>query len=173
LSNAITSTCLTGNLSKTVASASISNFVILKKFNVSLHPPKAPKIIEVIWKPPLPLRTKCNTDGSSTALTSACGGIFRDHDSNFLLCFAENTGQNNAFIAKLLGAMRAIELAKQQGWNNLWLKCDSSLVINAITNNSLVPWIVRNRWMNCMLIVNSMNFIALMSLGKETFVLTF
>jgi hypothetical protein len=48
LSNVIASTCLSGNLSKVVASASISNFVILKKFNVNLHPPKAPKIIEVI-----------------------------------------------------------------------------------------------------------------------------
>lgn len=56
--------------------------------------------------------------------------------------------------------MRAIELAKQYGWNNLWLECDSSLVINAIKNNSLVPWRVRNIWMNCMFIVNSMNFMA-------------
>ena len=160
LSNVIASTCLSGNLSKIVAAASINNFVILKKFNVSLHPPKAPKIIEVIWKPPLPLWIKCNTDGSSNAITSACGGIFRDHHSNFLLCFAENTGHNNAFNAELLGAMRAIEFAKQYGWNNLWLECDSSLVINAIQNKSLVPWRLRNRWSNCMLTVNSMNFLA-------------
>jgi len=43
----ISSTALTGNLSKVVASASVSNFVILKRFNVRIHPPKAPNIIEV------------------------------------------------------------------------------------------------------------------------------
>ena len=102
----------------------MSNFVILKKFNVTLHPPKAPKIIEVIWKPPINQWVKCNIDGSSTSNSSACGGIFRNHDSNLLLCFAENTGACNAFHAELLGAMRAIELAKQYNWNNLWLKCD-------------------------------------------------
>lgn len=74
LSNIIASTFLIGNLSKVVASASIFNFVVLKKFGVNLHPPK------------------CNTDGSSTSVTSAYEGIFRDHDSNFLLCFVENTG---------------------------------------------------------------------------------
>jgi len=44
---------LTGNLSKKVASPSIANFVILKEFNVYLHPPRAPNIIEVIWQPPI------------------------------------------------------------------------------------------------------------------------
>jgi len=56
--------------------------------------------------------------------------------------------------------MRAIELGKQYGWINIWLECDSSLVINAIKNNSLVPWRLRNRWINYMLIVKSMNFLA-------------
>lgn len=75
--------------------------------------PNSPKIIEVIWKPPIPRWVKCNIDGSATPQASACGGIFRDYESNLLLCFAENTGLNNAFHGKLLGAMRAIELAKQ------------------------------------------------------------
>jgi len=47
LATVISNTTLCGNLSK----ASISDFVILKKFNVTLHPPKAPQIIEVLWKP--------------------------------------------------------------------------------------------------------------------------
>ncbi|RHN40929.1 putative ribonuclease H-like domain, reverse transcriptase zinc-binding domain-containing protein [Medicago truncatula] len=137
ISTVISNTALSGNLTKAVASASISNFVILKKFNVNLHPHKAPKIIEVLRKPPIPLWTKCNTDGSSTSTSSACGGIFRNHDSALLLCFAENTGEGNAFHAELSGAMRAIELAKQYNWNNLWLECDSNLVIMAIKNHSI------------------------------------
>jgi ribonuclease HI len=160
ISTVISNTALSGNVTKAVASASIPNFVILKKLNVNLHPPKAPKIIEVLWKPPNLLWTKCNTDGSSTSTSSACGGIFRNHDSDLLLCFAENTGEGNAFHAELSGAMRAIELAKQYNWNNLWLECDSSLVIKAIKNQSIVPWNLRNRWNNCLITIRSMNFIA-------------
>jgi len=56
--------------------------------------------------------------------------------------------------------MRAIELASQFHWNNLWLECDSALVINAIKNLSIVLWRFRNRWENCLHITRSMNFIA-------------
>jgi len=160
LSTIISGTALTGNLSKVVASASVSNFVILKCFNVSIHPPKAPNIIEVLWKPPPPHWIKCNTDGSSTTLSSGCGGIFRNHDADFLLCFAENTDNSDAFHAELHGAMHAIELASQFHWKNLWLECDSALVINAIKNLSIVPWRLCNRWENCLHITRSMNFIA-------------
>ena len=77
-----------------------------------------------------------------------------------LLCFAEPTGLKNAFHAELLGAMKAIELANQFHWNNLWLESDSALVINAIKNNALVPWSLRNRWDNCIQTTRSMNFLA-------------
>jgi len=66
-----------------------------------------------------------------------------------LICFAEHTGLKNAFHAELLGAMRGIELANQFHWNNLWLESDSALVINAIKNNALVPWSLKNKWDNC------------------------
>lgn len=151
---------MTGNISKAVASASVSNFVILKSFNVSIHPPKAPNIIEVLWKPHPPHWIKCNTDGSSTAHASACGGIFSNHEADLLLCFAENVGKCNAFHAELMGAMRAIEFASQFHWQNLWLECDSILVIQAIQNFSIVPWRLRNRWENCLRITRSMNFLA-------------
>jgi len=95
------------------------------------YPPKAPQIIEVLWKPPPPNWVKCNTNGSSTSLSSSCGGIFRDNNSNYLLCFAENTRNGGAFHDELSGAIRAIELANQYHWGNLWLECDSALVINA------------------------------------------
>jgi len=88
LSTVISNTALTCNLSKAVAFASVYNFIILKSFSVTIHPPKAPNIIEVLWKPPPPLWIKCNMDGSSTAHSSACGGIFRNQDADFLLCFA-------------------------------------------------------------------------------------
>jgi len=118
----------------------MTDFIILKKFNVTVHPSKAPKIIEVLWNPSTFQWIKCNTDGSANSTTSACGGIFRDKDSNFLMCFAQNTGQGTTFHAELCGAMKAIELAHLYKWKYLWLEVDSALVAQAIRNNTLVPW---------------------------------
>jgi hypothetical protein len=64
---------MAGNRSKCCAYSSISDFSNLKKFNVTIHPPKAPDIKEVIWHPPISLWVKCNTDGDSNNLTSSCG----------------------------------------------------------------------------------------------------
>lgn len=134
------------------------DFIILKKFNVSVHPPNAPKIIEVIWNPPIFNWIKCNTDGSTTNTSSACGGIFRDNQAKFLLCFAEKTKNGSAFYAELSGVLKAIELAHTYNWNCLWLECDSALVVNAFKNQSLIPWKLRNRLENCLRIVSRMNF---------------
>jgi len=141
----ISNTSLSGNLTTKKASSAMADFSILKKFNVSIHPPNAPQIIEVIWSPPNFNWVKCNTDGSATATSSACGGIFRDKHAKFLLCFAENTSLQNAYHAELMGAMRAIELASSSNWNYLWLECDSALVVNAFKNKYLIPWKLRNR----------------------------
>jgi len=159
VSTIIANTSFIGNHSSAVASSSMFDFIILKKFNVNVHPTKAPQIIEVIWHPPIFHWMKCNTDGSANNSTSACGGIFRDKDSKFLLCFAQNTGQSTAFHSKLCGAMKAIEIAYSNHWNHLWLEMDYALVVNAITNNYLAPWNLRNRWENCMFMLKSMRFL--------------
>jgi len=141
--------------------------MFLMKFNVDIYPPKAPKILEVLWYPPPFQWIKCNTDGSSNLQSSSCGGIFRNKDTDFLLCFAENTGQESAFFAELSGAMRAIELAKQYNWQSLWLESNSALVVDAFKNKSQVPWKLRNIWDNCILATRTMNFIISHVLGKE------
>ena len=160
ISSIISNTALSGNHTKYVASASISNFVILKKFNVTLHSPRAPLIIEVIWQPPPPFWIKCNTDGSTNGNLSSCGGIFRDSKSDFLLCFGENAGIGNSLHAELSRAMRAIEIANSHQWFNLWLEADLELVIKAFKNVSLVRWKLRNRWLNCAQLISRMNFLA-------------
>jgi ribonuclease HI len=111
--------------------------MILKRLNISIHPPLPPVIKEVIWHPPLENWVKCNTDGATNNLTSSCGGIFRNHNADFLCGFAENTGLKSAFMAELCGAMRAIELAHNRNWTNLWLESDSSLVVQAFSAASL------------------------------------
>jgi len=156
----IANTSLSGNLATATASSSISEFSFIKKFCVNIHPPKAPRIVEVIWHPPIHHWIKCNTDGASNSVTASSGGIFRDREANYLLGFAENVGQENAYFAQLSAAMRAIELAKMQNWMQLWLESDSSLVVKAFKNHALVPWKLRNRWRNCLRITHNMQFFA-------------
>jgi len=137
----------------------MSDFQILKKFSISIHPPRAPQIKEVIWNPPLPTWTKGNTDGSANSLSSACGIIFRNCLSDCILCVAENIGTGDAFQAELCGAMRAIEIAHQRNWINFWLETDSKLVVMAFSNDSDVPWNLSNRWFNCKKLLFGMNFV--------------
>lgn len=37
-------------------------------------------------------------------------------------------------------------------------ECDSSLVVQAFSKHSLVPWSLRNGWLNCLNLVSKMNF---------------
>jgi ribonuclease HI len=74
---------------------------------------------------------KCNTDGASCGNpgNAACGGIFRNSDADFVYGFAEPLGESTAYIAELSGVIRAIEIAFQKQWNNLWIETDSSSVV--------------------------------------------
>ncbi|PNX74636.1 protein trichome birefringence-like 18 [Trifolium pratense] len=104
---------------------------------------------------------KCNTDGASIGVPAlaACGGIFRNSSSDHLGSFAFNIGDRNAFLAELTGAMLAIEIAASKNWVNLWLESESRLVF-AFSKSSMVPWRIRNRWMNALLLTKSMRFMA-------------
>ncbi|MCI24036.1 ribonuclease H protein [Trifolium medium] len=62
-------------------------------------------------------------------------------------------------MAELCGAMRAIELAHNRNQTNLWLESDSTLVVQAFSNASLVPWELSNKWLNCTIIARNMNFV--------------
>lgn len=89
ISSIITNTSVTGNHTHKASNNSITNFSILKSFKVDIHHSNAPSIIEVLWSPPLPDWTKCNTDGASVGIPgpSSCGGIFRDNEGNCLRVF--------------------------------------------------------------------------------------
>lgn len=41
-------------------------FMILKNFNVKIHPPKTPKIKDILWHPPIIAWIKCNLDREVT-----------------------------------------------------------------------------------------------------------
>jgi ribonuclease HI len=155
----IGSTSLSGNLTKHVFYSSMSEFTILKNFKVKVHPPKAPVIKEVIWHPPILNWTKCNIDGAATSTTSSCGGIFRNHLADFIGCFAERLTLCSAFFAEVSGALRALELASQNNWTNLWIETDSALLVLAFKSSSMIPWSLRNRWNNALLKSKNMNLL--------------
>lgn len=77
----------------------------------------------------------------------------------FIACFAENLGDDNDFHAELSAVMRAIELASQKGWRNLWLETDSYLVLLTSKKVSSIPCALRNRWKNCIIALKQMNYI--------------
>lgn len=156
----IVDTSLSGNSSKGHMSASIDELAILKLFSVKGRLSRAPVIKQINWQPPLCGWNKCNSDGATRGLPrhAASGGIFRDTSAAILGCFDSYIGITNSFVAELEGAMLAIEIAHNEGWNHLWLECESLLVVSAFSSFNLVPWKIRNRWRNCMHLCNSMNF---------------
>jgi ribonuclease HI len=156
----IAAVSLSGNSSRLKAYSNISEFVLLQKFHVKMKFGMAPKIKEVIWQPPFLNWVKCNCDGASLGNTgiSACGGIFRNADSSFLGAYAFNIGVSTSLKAEQIGAMIAIETAAFKGWSHLWLESDSMLVVHAFSSSKIVPWPLRNRWNNCLLLISNMNF---------------
>ncbi|GAU19900.1 hypothetical protein TSUD_95050 [Trifolium subterraneum] len=147
----ITSTAsIAGNVTSQTSTSSMTDFVILKFFNVNLHPPKAPNIVEIIWNPPLVGWVKCNTDDSSFGNPglAPCAGIFRNHNGASLGCFAYNIGIAMAFFAEVLGIIMAIECAFERGWKHLWIESDSRIAILAFKNSKIIPWQLHNRWSN-------------------------
>jgi len=107
-------------------------------------------IVPVLWKTPTINWVKANTDGSVANFNASCGGIFRDFRGTFLGCFASNIGSGSVFDAELMGLILAMEFAISNHWNRLWLECDSSSVVHAFKNTTLIPIRLRNHWHNCL-----------------------
>jgi ribonuclease HI len=156
----ISNTSLSGNCTSKFSSNSLRDFSFLKTFRISIHHPKTPILKEVCWQPPLLNWFKCNIDGASNGNpgNSSCGGIFRDHEANFILAFAEPLQITTSYVAELSGAMRAVEIAFQKNWRQLWIESDYVLVVSAFNNPTRqVAWQLRNRWKNVLVMISQMN----------------
>ena len=92
------------------------------------------------WMPPSPGWVICNADGVSSSFSFSCGCLFRNHESNFLACFAENIDRGNVFHVEFSAVIRAIEIVYFRSWKNLWIESEY--------DSSLIPWPSRNRWLN-------------------------
>jgi hypothetical protein len=42
----------------------------------------------------------------------------------------------------------------------VWLESDSQLVLQAFKSNMIIPWSLRNKWYNCLVIIHNMRFFA-------------
>jgi len=157
----IASTPISGNLTSKTTTNLITDFVLLKAFNVKCLISRAPIIIEVLWHPPIHSWIKCNTDGVSLGSygLAACGGIFRNWKGDSLGCFAYNIGVANAVYAEILGVILAIECAHQRNWINLWIETDSMLVTLALKSSHIVPCQLKNIWENCLLLISNIHFL--------------
>ncbi|KAK3231275.1 hypothetical protein Dsin_003156 [Dipteronia sinensis] len=61
-----------------------------------------------------------------------CGAVFRNCRSFVKCCFAIPLGQTFAFEAELLTATMGINFAWKYGWRRIWLKSDSSYVVQLL-----------------------------------------
>ncbi|GAU38725.1 hypothetical protein TSUD_396540 [Trifolium subterraneum] len=113
----------------------VREFVIHKSFNVSLHPLKPLILKEVIWQPPIPQWIKCNTDGGSNTSTSSCGGIFRNHNADFLCAFVENTETNSTLVVMAFksSALLPWDLVLVHNFCDAVQKWEGSASVNPIT----------------------------------------
>lgn len=160
--SSILSACFVAdNNAKVVSHLNMHDSFLLKFFKVVIKPPKAPRIIEVLWKPPSRIWIKINCDGASlnNPSVSACVGIIRNHDRNCVGAFAHFLSLSNSLIAELSGDMSTIKFANEQGWHNLWLKSDSITMVHTFKLHFLVSWQIHNRWFNCVNITSMISFI--------------
>ncbi|XP_058760291.1 uncharacterized protein LOC131633606 [Vicia villosa] len=151
---------LDGNLSSRKCNNNISNFVMLKRFDVNLNPSKTIDSFDVLWTPPLQTWIKCNIDGEAkgTPWKAVCGGIFRDCHANHVLSFSMFLGNEPPANAELLAVMVAMEKAMELELIRFWLESDCYIVVNAFYNHALVLWNLRSRWLVCWAYMMNIDF---------------
>lgn len=77
-----------GNNTNRVANSSVHDFTITKTFKVNLNPPKAPKIVEVVWLPPTNGWLKSNTDVSFDISEASSGRLFHNDSGDSIFAFS-------------------------------------------------------------------------------------
>lgn len=75
-------------------------------------------------------------------------------------CFALNIGISYAFHAEIMEVIIAIESAYRKGWHQIWLECDSTLVIAAFSSPAMVPWSLRNMWLHALYLSRKISFLS-------------
>ncbi|KAI5394821.1 hypothetical protein KIW84_061438 [Lathyrus oleraceus] len=93
---------IAGTCTNLKSSLSIKHFSLLKKFNISFHPPNATSIKYVLWHPSFINWTKSNIHGATIHVMAAYGGLFLNNDTNFVGAFTEQVRCNRHFLMSCL-----------------------------------------------------------------------
>ncbi|EEF30723.1 conserved hypothetical protein [Ricinus communis] len=120
-----------------------SKFQILKSLHIAGKPSGAPSIISVFWRSSPLVWIKVNTDRSAfgSPRSASLGGIFEISRGYPAGCFVFSICNSFAHIAELCAAMFVVLKAKEFGWRQLWLECDSMYVVHLFKNiDMLIPW---------------------------------
>ncbi|GAB2231470.1 hypothetical protein Droror1_Dr00010478 [Drosera rotundifolia] len=98
------------------------------------------KPVPVAWEKPREGWTKLNYDGSCKGKTgkSSIGGVFRDHNAEFLLGYAESIGRSSSTMAELVALRRGLELTLEHGWTSVWLEGDAKLLVDILVKKRSV-----------------------------------
>ena len=64
--------------------------------------------------------------------TATCGGLIKDHDSNFVQAWSTNLGNCSVTAIELWGVLLGLQMANFQ-IRNVWLKIDSKCVFQFIS----------------------------------------
>ncbi|CAL0329544.1 unnamed protein product [Lupinus luteus] len=132
---------ISGNAANLRASNSLTEFKILRFFNISSYIAAPPSIKEIICQHPSVGWVKINSDGAAKGFPGHSGGGFicRDDNGNVLHCMATYFGIKDPLYAEIKTVVLAIELASKKGWNSVWLELDSAITVDLFNGKGVVP----------------------------------
>ncbi|RHN52685.1 putative ribonuclease H-like domain-containing protein [Medicago truncatula] len=87
------------------------------------------------------------------------GIVFRSHLAVFRGALVQNIGYAMPLEAEFNAFMIAIEKALEMHMNNIWVECDSLIVVKAFHQDVVVPWRMHNRWFNYKILARQMECI--------------
>ena len=99
---------------------------------------KTPFIKQIYWNPPILSWLKVNTNGSSWGNlgVTGCGSVFRNCRGFVKGYFALAISYAYVFEAEIIVVINAINLVWDSSWKKLWIKVDSSFVVDLLMSNS-------------------------------------
>lgn len=129
----------------------MNNFLVLKAFDIDIHPRPPLRCIEVYWSPTPMGWIKCNIDrlAKGSPMKSSCGVIFRNDSVGHMGSFCAYLNEGNFVLAEFLAVVIAVEKTMERNWTNLWIETNCILVVNVFTNTNLVSWYIKSRWLDC------------------------
>ncbi|KAK1304141.1 hypothetical protein QJS10_CPB11g01049 [Acorus calamus] len=88
--------------------------------------------IKFAWEKPNADYVKLNFDGTSRgkSCNASIGGVWRNHEGEFLLGYAEPIGRATSLAAELVATKRGLELGLENGWSHVWIEGDAMIVVD-------------------------------------------